>query len=552
MIGVVYKSHEEAAVRELFELFKTPWEPYDRSHHYDVLLSTSQDLPANTPAKLIVIYGSEFTRNDSPARRLEKESADECTWLQGDGFDVPVYGQVSTLARSEDAFLRLKSSGECVGDDLKDGSQQTIRIGYNLFEEVAFLLSKGQPPRNAAIPTLEIHISILRECVRNAGISFLEVLPTPYGYDFTASLTHDVDFVGIRDHKLDQTMWGFLYRASIGALVSLAKGRSTWSRCVENWKAVASLPLVYLGLCEDFWIEFDRFSEMESGLSPTYFFIPFRDEPGTWNDRPAPSRRAAKYDVGQLREPIRKLAQEGCGIGLHGLNAWRDSASAKLESKRISEVFEQSERGVRMHWLYMTEQSPKVLEDAGFAYDSTYGYNEAVGFRAGTAQAFCPIGAPGLTELPLIIQDTAMFYPNRMNLSEGEALDRCIEVIRAIVRYGGALTINWHTRSLSPERLWGEFYKELLARIKQSKVWFCTAGMNAKWFRSRRAVRFEEGSNEDEVRLTLDDPLSPDAPPLRVRVYGGERSRHLDIHDQDIAWRGSTDLSVSLAQQAEI
>ena len=55
MIGVVYKSHEQAAAREFFELFKTPWEPYDRSHHYDVALSTSQDIPADTAAKLIVI-----------------------------------------------------------------------------------------------------------------------------------------------------------------------------------------------------------------------------------------------------------------------------------------------------------------------------------------------------------------------------------------------------------------------------------------------------------------------------------------------------------------
>ena len=40
---------------------------------------------------------------------------------------------------------------------------------------------------------------------------------------------------------------------------------------------------------------------------------------------------------------------------------------------------------------------------------------------------------------------------------------------------GGALTVNWHTRSLSPERLWGDFYKELLAEIQTHRVWFGTA-----------------------------------------------------------------------------
>jgi hypothetical protein len=552
MIGVVQKSCETAVAREFFELFKTPWEPYNADHHYDVVLTTSQDIPANLDTKLVIIYGSASTSCDGEILPLQKGIANECTWVQGDGIELPIYGELSAFAGSRRTFLRTKDKADCVGVALPACNRQIIRIGYNLFDEVAVLLSKGQPRCNATIPTLEIHISILRQCIRNAGISFLEVLPSPYGYDFTASLTHDVDFVGIGDHKLDHTMWGFVYRASFGVLLSLAKQRSTWSRCIENWKAVASLPLVHLGLVQDFWIEFDRYMEIERGLNPTFFFIPFRDEPGTWNGRRAPSRRAAKYDVRQLRESIRKLAEQGCEVGLHGLNAWRDRESAMLERDRMGEVFEQSEIGVRMHWLYMNAESPKVLQDSGFAYDSTYGYNEAIGFRAGSAQAFCPIGVPGLIELPLIIQDTAMLYPNRMNLSEGEAMDRCISVIQSVAQYGGALTINWHTRSLSPERLWGEFYKALLAQIRQRKVWFCTAGANAKWFRARRAVRFEVVDNEEELRLTIDSPLPHGLPALHIRIYGTGQADHIHTDNQDLAWRGSADLSVCVAPQSRI
>lgn len=551
MIGVIHKSSEAEVAREFFELFKTPWEPYTPDHHYDVVLSTSQDIPTNHTAKLIIIYGSDTTF-DGETLLLQKGVAYQCTWVQGDGIDVPIYGELSALPPSRCAFLHLKDRGDCIGVALPDNNRQIIRIGYNLFREVALLLSKGQPAGNATIPTLEIHISILRECIRNAGIPFLEVLASPYGYDFIASLTHDVDFVGIGDHKLDHTMWGFVYRASFGVLLSLVKQRSTWSRCIQNWKAVASLPLVHLGLAPDFWIEFDRYIEIERGLNPTFFFIPFRDDPGTWNGRSAPSSRAAKYDVRHLRASIQKLADHGCEIGLHGLNAWRDRESATLERRRISEVFEQSEIGVRMHWLYMNEKSPKVLQDSGFVYDSTCGYNEAIGFRVGSAQAFCPIGVNSLIELPLIIQDTAMLYPNRMNLSEGEAMDRCVHVIQSVATYGGALTINWHTRSLSPERLWGEFYKALLGRIKQWKVWFCTAGSNAKWFRARRAVRFETINNGQELRLTIDSPLPDELPALKVRVYHTGNSGNLDADNQDIEWRGGANLAISLAPQLRI
>ncbi len=44
-----------------------------------------------------------------------------------------------------------------------------------------------------------------------------------------------------------------------------------------------------------------------------------------------------------------------------------------------------------MHWLYWAEKLAQALEKAGFEYDSTFGYNDAIGFRAGTTQAFCKI-----------------------------------------------------------------------------------------------------------------------------------------------------------------
>jgi|SRR5579862_5881079 len=547
MIGVACNSYEAPAVLEFFELFKTPWERYRPNGHYDVLIATITNVPTDSDAELLIIYGTAGTGFDKSSGRLEKSEAAGCTWVQGNGFELPIYGEVAVFSRGGQSPLQLKHGDDSVVAWLDNGDRHIVRIGYDLFDEVGLLLSKGQPPGNAAIPTLEIHIAILRECIRNAGIPFLEILPVPYGCDFAVSLTHDVDFVGIRDHKFDHTMWGFVYRASIGALVSLAKGRSTWKRCIENWKALASVPFVYLGICEDFWIEFDRYCEIERGLNPTYFFIPFRDEPGTWNGRPAPSRRAAKYDIREVGDWVRKLAKQGCEIGLHGLNAWRDTESALREKARLSEVVE-SPIGVRMHWLYTDQGSSKALQNADFVYDSTCGYNDGIGFRAGTAQGFCPPHAPGFLELPLVVQDTAMFYPNRMNLSEVEAMNRCHELIQSMIQYGGTLTVNWHTRSLSPERLWGDFYKELLECIKRSRVWFCNCRTNAAWFRTRRAVRFETASNEEAVRLTMDGPVPADLPPLRVRVYGNGKTDHLlPAHDPDIPWRGEAELSVSLA-----
>ncbi len=45
--------------------------------------------------------------------------------------------------------------------------------------------------------------------------------------------------------------------------------------------------------------------------------------------------------------------------------------------------------------------TPSILDEAGFSYDSSAGYNETVGYRNGTTQVFRPLGTKTLLELPL-------------------------------------------------------------------------------------------------------------------------------------------------------
>jgi hypothetical protein len=278
--------------------------------------------------------------------------------------------------------------------------------------------------------------------------------------------------------------------------------------------------LVYLGLRDDFWLEFERYTEIEREFGSTFFLIPFKDVAGTRGSIPAPRRRAAKYDVGEIREQILDLIENGCEVGLHGIDAWQNLQSAQSEQTRIREITGQSGLGTRMHWLYWAESSPKTLEEAGLEYDSTFGYNDAVGFRAGTTQAFCPLVAERLLELPMIIQDSAMFYSGRMKLSESDALSACKELIHSAFLSGGALTVNWHTRSLSPERLWGDFYAKLLKEMQTYRVWFGTAKEIVGWFRERRALRFDSVQfGESSASVALASAAGGSEPSLTVRIH---------------------------------
>ncbi len=519
MIGVISKDSEIEAVNEFFELFKTPWEFYAPSHAYDVVIITSGEDSANVNSNLLLIYDSKSTAFDGlgGATRPMKQG---CTWIEWDGVEFPVYGDLMTLPKAERPFIWSKGKSEIVGIEVNRSGRRTLRIGYDLFQEVSFLLSQGQPSENALSPTLEIHISMLRSMLLNAGVSFVEVPAVPAGYDFMACLTHDVDFTGIREHKFDHTLLGFIYRAFFGSFAAAMRGKLPLPRMIENWKAVFSLPLVYLGLKEDFWLEFDRYNQIEKDLGSTFYFIPFKDVPGVTNSGAAPKRRAAKYDVAEIQDQLRQLIAQGCEVGLHGIDSWQDRQKARIESKRICDLSGQTEVGVRMHWLYFDEDSPKILEDAGLTYDSTFGYNNAIGFRGGTAQAFCPTTAKVLLELPLGIQDTAMFYPGRMNLSETDAFESCKHLIEFMSMFGGVLTVNWHTRSLSPERLWGDFYARLLEELQKHRVWFGTAQQITTWFRKRRELRFDQVQfAEDGVHVKISGPSSDCCPPFLVRVH---------------------------------
>lgn len=502
MIGVWAKDCEEAAVQEFFQLFKTHWEFWRSGVTYDAIVATCAHIPHAPDTHLVVYSSGALAIDETIGVRIE--SPEPGDWVEFQDSQFPIYGRASVLGPvGEPLAMRSRRAG-VIAAQVRDSGRSVVRIGLDLFYEVSFLLEQGQPFENAAIPTLDRHIALLRAVLLSLGVAFIEIAPVPPGYDFLACLTHDVDFVGLRDHKFDRTMWGFLYRCFVGSLVDVIAGRLSWLKCWKNWAAGLSLPLVFVGARTDFWVEFDRYRELEREFGSTFFFIPFRNTAGMLGSVQAPSHRAAKYDLSRVSQDINTLIANGCEIGLHGLDAWNSADRARTERDRIREVTGVSEMGVRMHWLYWRQESPKALEDAGFTFDSTLGYNEAVGFRSGTAQVFRPLSAQRLLELPLNIQDTALFYPNRMNLSEPAALQACRSVIQSVVVNGGVVTINWHTRSLSPERLWGGFYAALLDELKARRAWFGTAMDIVRWFRARRALTIRSVHfDHDRVEVEL-------------------------------------------------
>jgi hypothetical protein len=128
------------------------------------------------------------------------------------------------------------------------------------------------------------------------------------------------------------------------------------------------------------------------------------------------------------------------------------------------------------------------------------------------------------------IQDGALFFPDRLDLSEAEAWERCAPIVEHVKQSGGVLTLLWHDRSHGPERFWGDFYVRLVESLKASTGWFATAADVTGWFQKRRGVRF----NAARTAFSYDGGIID--PPLTVRVHQPASP----AKTIDISWNGAS------------
>lgn len=514
MIGVLCPEADFPVAAELFELFKTPWAPFEPQRAFDVIIAEGE--APETDAPLVIVFAVPGTR--ASGRTLIAESA-----------PFPIYGPLSAIPTG--APLGRTEHGEIVAAREVAGGTTTIRCGYTLLGEVRRLLGEGQPLEHAGLPTLDLHVDLLRRWILDAGVSFVEIPPRPAGSGFVASLTHDIDFLRLRDHRFDHTLAGFLFRATAGSVRDGMRGRRSWRDVGRNLAAATATPLVQLGLRRDPWRPFESYLEADSPHGSTFFVVPFAGRQGKHVELPNARRRAVRYQLEDARPSIEGAASRGSEIAVHGIDAWVDSECARVERDRVAAVSGSEPEGVRMHWLCRDAKTPKRLEQAGFAYDATVGYNDAVGFKAGTLQPYRPLDCSQLLELPLHLQDTSLFYPRRMSLGPQEAWSLAGSLLEQAKAHGGVLTVSWHDRSLGPERLWGYFYSRLLTALSDSGATFLTARDAVSLFRARRSVRLEPDPAGRTVRIAGNREAVTAGLLVRVNRPGGRRT--------ETAWRES-------------
>lgn len=393
-------------------------------------------------------------------------------------------------------------------------------FSFNLGLEGTRLLMDGQEhtEKQVSEPTLDLMLEEIRAVLRREVRNYIELPPIPWGYSYAMTLTHDIDILSLKEMPIARTFLGYCYRSSVLNWKRWRAGKvqtSEFSRAIweigRTWAAK-------VGLGQDVWKRaLPALLELEKrlGVRSSLYFMPFPEKPGILPEplrkdidkgedkninisinqdtskskekESAPMNRASFYDVTNFKELLNSLEEGGWEAGVHGIDAWHDAQSARAECGRVADLTGQDELGVRMHWLYF--QSPhsfKSLEEGGFQYDATFGFNEVVGFRAGTLQPYHPLNCQNLWELPLHIQDGALLGEEHLDLNREDAFLKAKPILDWAKRLGGAVSLLWHNQSFTAPRFWGEVYKRLIAQGREDGAWIAIPREVLHWFTLRR------------------------------------------------------------------
>ena len=286
-------------------------------------------------------------------------------------------------------------------------------------------------------------------------------------HPYTVVLTHDVDHLCLRKAPFREGGAGSFLKGClwINLFRFLRRDLSLWEYAKGAGIALV-YPLVKLGFFFDPWeVALQDILAMEEKYNArsTFFFIPFSQEAG-FKSRGilAPRSRAALYNINNYKKLINELALGGWEVGVHGLNAHLSHEEAEREYKVMADLLPPAMPiGIRMHWLYQTEELWKNAAKGGFYYDATYGSNDKVGFPENKIH---PFKRDNIWVIPLNIQDGTLLKKKYMGLTREKAWTRVSELMDDARRQRAVITILWHTNVFGPPLYWGNVYEKILKK----------------------------------------------------------------------------------------
>ena len=218
--------------------------------------------------------------------------------------------------------------------------------------------------------------------------------------------------------------------------------------------------------------------EKQKGIKSTYYFM---SDYGKYQ----------KYLPGILRA----VQQNGHELGLHaGLHSAHNPELLTQEKGSLENISGSKIKSVRQHGLnFLPPLTWKYYNQAGLEFDSTFNYNDEIGFRSGICYPYHPFDIMTgtkleITEIPPVMQD----WTGWVKQFEVEDFRKILKKLSGIIeRYHGCFTISFHNTFLDnvnyPHIL--KAYTELLDYVKRKNYWIATTKECGSWWRKRENVQ---------------------------------------------------------------
>jgi len=202
------------------------------------------------------------------------------------------------------------------------------------------------------------------------------------------------------------------------------------------------------------------------GLASTFYFMAGVSAPEFDGEY-----RLSDPRVGGL---LRRIHDRGHDVGLHasyGTHLSAERMRTEFDALRLAcnlAGFDQGTWGVRQHYLrFENPQTWRSQESAGLDHDSTLGFADRIGFRAGTSREF-PVfdlltsRTLKLRERPLVVMDGTLF--EYMGLGLDEAASQTRAIVDSCRLHGGDAVLLYHNHTVAGARP-AAHYRDLVERL---------------------------------------------------------------------------------------
>lgn len=221
-------------------------------------------------------------------------------------------------------------------------------------------------------------------------------------------------------------------------------------------------------------------SEHTSGVTSSFNFIVHHGH-----------RRDANYRIESqaVIALAKRLQSMGMEIGMHGSYTSLDTGDGLAREYEIFRKHGFRPLGGRQHWLrFSLDRLMRALEMAGALFDTSIGWQNRIGFRAGACFPFPPYNfaeerPARFLELPLVVMDQAL-PPNAE-----EAFREVAKLLATSRMYGwGGISLLWHPTAFGggqlPSGIGHAFYDLVNARCEWKDTWL-SAGEFLRKVRTR-------------------------------------------------------------------